>query len=338
MKTVNMKMIDVGEKPITTREAEAEAVLRGNPDVLSDLWNGRLPKGEVQSAAEVAGILAAKRTPELLPMCHPIRLQSVQMHLTLEKDHIRVHAIACCEDRTGAEMEALSAASVAALTLYDWAKSHDPAMSFSVRLIRKSGGKSGEWKAEPEAQIPHADPAGALQEMHRSQTPHTHASEEKDMNIRAAVLTVSDRASQGIYEDKSGALLGKLLAKAGIEVLATALVPDELEQIQGELIRLVDNFQPDLVLTTGGTGFSPRDWTPEATRAVVEREVPGIPEMLRQHSAKGDLRTYLSRAAAGIRGKTLIVNLPGSARAVQEQWDTLTPILPHSIAMVRGIW
>jgi len=171
-----------------------------------------------------------------------------------------------------------------------------------------------------------------------AQSSHFRVDKEQELNIRTTLLTVSDRASQGVYEDKSGRLLQELLTKAGIEVLATSIVPDDLEQIQVELIRLADNFQPDLLLTTGGTGFSPRDLTPEATRAVVAREVPGIPEMLRQHSAQGDKRTYLSRATAGIRGKTLIVNLPGSTRAVQEQWDTLVTILPHAVAMVRGLW
>ncbi len=148
-------MIDVGEKTETAREAEAEAIIRGDPEVLRALWEGRLPKGEARAAAQVAAILAAKRTPELLPMCHPIRLDKAEVRMELEDGQIRVRALMRAHDRTGVEMEALTAVSIAALTLYDWAKSSDPALGFTVRLVRKSGGKSGKW--ENAAVAPHAD-------------------------------------------------------------------------------------------------------------------------------------------------------------------------------------
>jgi cyclic pyranopterin phosphate synthase len=141
-----MRMIDVGEKPETAREAEAEAIVRGDPKVLRALWEGQLPKGEARAAAQIAAIFAAKRTPELLPMCHPIRLDRVEIQMALEDGQIRIRALTRAHDRTGVEMEALTAVSIAALTLYDWAKSSDPAMGFTVRLVWKSGGKSGKWE------------------------------------------------------------------------------------------------------------------------------------------------------------------------------------------------
>ncbi len=309
------RMIDVGEKTETLREAEAEAVLTGQPAVLRALWEGRLPKGDAQPAAEIAGILAAKRTPELLPMCHPIRLDAVQVHLRFEGERIVIRAIARTHDRTGVEMEVLTAVTVAALTLYDWAKSQDPAMEFSVRLVRKSGGKSGVWERSAE---------------------RPRASEGVLSGIRAGVLTVSDRASRGMYADESGAFIQQWLRERGADVADYVLVPDEPEQVMAAISRMADELQVDLVLTTGGTGFSPRDRTPEATRAALDRETPGITEWLRLQTGLRKPYAFLSRATAGIRGRTLVINLPGSVKAVREHLEVLPELLPHAIEMARG--
>ncbi len=323
------RMVDVGEKAESVREAVAEAVLQGDPQVLHALWAGALPKGEARNAAQIAGILAAKRTPELLPMCHPIRLDSVQVSLTLEGDQIVIRAQARTHDRTGVEMEALTAATIAALTLYDWAKSHDPAMEFSVRLIYKSGGKSGRWeRSAPSVKVP--PPAGGLRGAGES------AESRRLTGIRAAVLTLSDRASHGVYPDESGALIRQWLQQHGAEVVAYTVLPDEPEQIKAELIRLTDTLNPDLILTTGGTGFSPRDQTPEATRAVIDRELSALTEYLRARTGLTNPLAYLSRATAGVRHRTLILNLPGSPRAVQEHLHALTALLPHALEMIRG--
>lgn len=311
----DVRMIDIGEKAETQREASAEAILRGDPLVLRALWEGELPKGEAVSSAQVAGVLAAKRTPELLPMCHPIRLDSVEVHINLENDRIVIQAQARTHDRTGVEMEALTAVSVAALTLYDWAKAHDPTMEFSVHLIRKSGGKSGVWEREPRAGTSEPPPL---------------------QTVRSAVVTISDRASQGIYHDESGAFVQNWLKEQGAEVVAYTLVPDNLEQIRETLESLADTFHPDLILTTGGTGPAPRDVTPEATRAAVEREMDSITDWLRLQTGRITPLAYLSRATAGVRGHTLIINLPGSPRAVQEHLAALRPLLRHAIQMVRG--
>ncbi len=319
-----MRMIDIGEKAETWREAEAEATLRGDPQVLHALWEGRLPKGEARPAAQLAGMLAAKRTPELLPMCHPIRLDSVEVNLHFDGEQMTIRARARTHDRTGVEMEALTAVSLAALTLYDWAKSHDPAIEFSVRLIRKSGGQSGVWERETSA--------------HQTGDESRPADEVPSplSGVRAAVLTISDRASRGVYPDESGTLIQQWLQQQGAEVVAYALTPDEREQIGAELVRLTDTFQPDLILTTGGTGFAPRDFTPEATRAVVEREVPSLTEWLRLQTSLATPMAYLSRATAGVRGQSLIINLPGSPRAVQEHLKALLPLLPHALEMLKG--
>ena len=152
----------------------------------------------------------------------------------------------------------------------------------------------------------------------------------------AAVLTVSDRSFRGERPDGAGPLTASLLEGAGYRVLETALVPDEQPDIAAALIRLTDEVRAALVVTTGGTGFSPRDVTPEATLAVCERLTPGIPEAMRAASLAITPRAMLSRAAAGIRGGTLIINLPGSPRAARENREAVLPALEHGLKMLLG--
>ena len=155
--------------------------------------------------------------------------------------------------------------------------------------------------------------------------------------IRAGVVTVSDKGYAGEREDASGPLLADLLRKMGAQVVSQTIVPDEQAEIEHVLILLADETRVDLVVTTGGTGPAPRDVTPEATRAVIEREVPGLAEVLRFEGYRKTPLAVISRGVAGIRGQTLFVNLPGSPRAVREGMETLAPILPHAIKMLRGI-
>lgn len=154
------------------------------------------------------------------------------------------------------------------------------------------------------------------------------------MRYTAAVITVSDKASRGERVDTSGPAVQKILEDAGFEVLYTAVVPDEKEQIQAELIRCADEKKIHLVMTTGGTGFSQRDITPEATLAVIEREARGIPEAMRWASLQITPRGCLSRSAAGIRGTTLIVNLPGSERAARENLLAVIDAIGHGMEML----
>ncbi len=152
----------------------------------------------------------------------------------------------------------------------------------------------------------------------------------------AAILTVSDRSFRGERPDEAGPLAASLLEGAGYRVIETALVPDEQPDIEAALIRLADEVRAALVVTTGGTGFSPRDVTPEATAAVCPRMVPGIPEAMRAASLAVTPRAMLSRAAAGIRGGSLIVNLPGSPKAVRENLEAVLPTLEHGLRMLLG--
>ncbi|MBQ1527700.1 MAG: MogA/MoaB family molybdenum cofactor biosynthesis protein [Lachnospiraceae bacterium] len=160
--------------------------------------------------------------------------------------------------------------------------------------------------------------------------------QEQEHGLKAAVITVSDRSFRGEREDKSGPVLSAILSENGYEITEELLLPDEEDRIAEELVRLCDEKGPDVIFTTGGTGFSNRDRTPEATLRVAERNAPGIAEALRAESAKYTPNAMLSRGASVIRGKTIIINLPGSPKAVREGLEFLLPRLFHGIMILRG--
>ena len=154
--------------------------------------------------------------------------------------------------------------------------------------------------------------------------------------MRAGVITVSDRGARGEREDLSGRILRERLEAEGFEVSHYRVIPDEYEEILTLLVDWADRERLNLILTTGGTGLSPRDVTPEATRAAVEREVPGIAEAIRSEGLKHTPYAMLSRGVAGVRGQTLIINLPGSPRAVEEAWEVIAPVLKHALEKICG--
>jgi molybdopterin adenylyltransferase len=153
--------------------------------------------------------------------------------------------------------------------------------------------------------------------------------------MKIGILTVSDKGARGEREDKSGPAIRELMEAQGAEVVRTRIVPDEPELIKAALVEWSDE-GIDLILTTGGTGFSPRDWTPEATKAVIERETPGISEAIRQAGMRKTPTAMLSRAASGIRKSTLIINLPGSEKGVRESLEAVMDALPHGVDILKG--
>lgn len=154
--------------------------------------------------------------------------------------------------------------------------------------------------------------------------------------IKAAIITLSDRASQGLRDDESGRLIKDMLGSIGAEVVVYKILPDQKDMIIHELMDISDAGRADLVLTTGGTGLSPRDVTPESTLAVIDRELPGMAEAMRAEGLKKTAHAMISRAVAGIRKQTLIVNLPGSPKAVRENLSVILPALPHAIEKLKG--
>ena len=310
-------MVDVGEKPVTARRAVASATVRMRPDVLAALLEAGGPKGDALVTARLAGIGAAKRTSELIPLCHPLPLDHVDVELLTDREGglVTVRAEARATARTGVEMEALTAAGVAALTLYDMAKALQRDIVIErIELLSKSGGRSGDYERDSTEVA--APPDEAAHE--------------------AAVVTCSNRSASGERPDESGPVLIGMLRRAGFDVADEAhVVPDDAGAIAALLARLSDAGHR-LILTTGGTGLSPTDVTPAATRRVIEREAPGLAELMRAAGLASTPMASLSGGVVGTRGRTLIVNLPGSPRGGRESLEALLPVLRHAIEQLAG--
>ena len=305
------RMVDVGSKPITARRAVAAAVVRMRPEVLATLLDAGGPKGDALVTARLAGIGGAKRTSELIPLCHPLPLDRVDVELTPDRDGgtVTIRAEASATARTGVEMEALTAASVAALTLYDMAKALQRDIVIErIELLEKSGGRSGDYAREP---VP----------------PAAH---------EAVVVTCSNRSAAGTREDTSGPALVAALLEAGFAVAPDALVvADDESEIASLLTRLADAGHR-LIITTGGTGLAQTDVTPAATRRAIDREAPGLAELMRAAGLASTPMAALSRGVVGTRGATLIANLPGSPKGATESLAALLPVLRHALDQLVG--
>ncbi len=300
-------MRDVSSKPNTLRTARASAVLHCLPKTIRAIKSGNVPKADPILVARVAGIQAAKNTSLLIPYCHQVPLDFVRVEFQLKKNSILITAEVKAVWKTGVEMEALTAASAAALTLYDMLKIIDDEMEIAtIKLEEKKGGKS-DFIAD--------------------------ASSRK---LRAAVIVLSDKASRGEREDTSGKTIVERLRSFGIKSVSYKVLPDEANVIRDELLLQCDKKKTDILLTTGGTGLGPRDVTPEATESVFHKKLDGVSERLRSFGQERNRFAMLSRGVAGVRGRTVIINLPGSLNAVNDSLDVLFPWLFHSFSMLRG--
>ncbi|HLI25884.1 MAG TPA: molybdenum cofactor synthesis domain-containing protein, partial [Chloroflexota bacterium] len=255
-------------------------------------------------------------------------LTAVEVEITPDEAAaaLEIEATARVVGRTGVEMEALTAVSVAALTIYDMCKAVDRGMTIeAIRLVHKRGGRSGEYWREGEMTD---ERSGAPQ--------HAHA-EPGGRRISVAVVTISDSAARGEREeDLSGRAVRENVSRFGGVVEHYEIIPDEQEIIAETLKVLADDGRYDVILTTGGTGLGPRDRTPQATKAVIDYDVPGLAELMRAESAKRARFAYLSRAVVGVRGETLIANLPGSPKGCAETVEILAPYIPHAVQLLRG--
>lgn len=321
----NFRMINVGEKADTRRRALASGRFFASSDTIRQIVEKQIPKGDVLALAEVAGIQGAKSTASLLPLCHPLPLYSVRVWSEPAEDSILVFCEAITTGKTGVEMEALTGVSVALLCIYDLTKVIDPVLRIGeVQLEVKEGGKSGVWKNPQiaERKLPAAGPEEILK------------------GVKVCLLTVSDRCSRDESEDVSGENLRSWCAERGAFVLDQSIVPDQIENIVKALEGWLEREKPDLVFTSGGTGVSPRDLTPEAYQLVAARlqgkEIPGIGELLRQSGSLYTRMAWLSRSLGLQIGGTTLVALPGNPKAVLEGLDALSSLFSHLFHIQRG--
>lgn len=321
-------MIDVGAKPITHRVAIAQGDIHVGASAFALIRDRQLPKGDVLMLAEIAGITGAKKAYELIPLCHPMGLDQVRILTELdEKRHtVCVTCIASTHARTGIEMEALAGVSAALLTIWDLTKMVEPNLAMGqIRLLAKKGGKSGLW-LHPDGVPDH------LMELVAPKAVPALASRT------AAVVTLSDRAHQGVYADGSGTVLREVLEENGAKVVDYAVIPDDMAAIQAHIRSVMAQKAPDLILCTGGTGVAPRDVTPDALAALFDRTIPGVGELLRHDGAQYTPLSWSSRSVAGSIGQTVIITLPGNPKAVREGLSALLPdLLPHLIRTIQGV-
>ncbi|OGW87491.1 MAG: bifunctional molybdenum cofactor biosynthesis protein MoaC/MoaB [Omnitrophica bacterium RIFCSPLOWO2_01_FULL_45_10b] len=298
-------MKSVTEKTDTLREAVAMSIVLAKPETLERLKANDLPKKDALAVARAAGVMAAKKTSELIPYCHPIPIDSVEIDFEIQADRVIITASVETVWKTGIEMEALTAASVAALTIYDMLKPVDRELEIvSTKLVEKKGGKSDRKEWVPKG-------------------------------FSAAVIITSDGTYKGTREDKSGKIIKERLEAYGISP-SYEVLPDDQQMIAAKLKELCDQGVL-LILTTGGTGLGPRDVTVEATRQVMDREIPGIMEACRVYGQRRTPYSMLSRGLAAQRGNALMINLPGSSNGVRESLNAIFPAVLHSYQMMDGL-
>jgi molybdenum cofactor biosynthesis protein MoaC len=312
-------MRDISAKQISLRTAKAVGVVLCSKATLDLVKADKLPKGNLFDIAKAAGLLAAKNTHNLIPHCHPVSidgmtitygyLDSTSIPDELKSLDGRQGVVVYCEGksigRTGIEMEVLTAVSVAALTIYDLLKPLDDVdiEITSVKLLKKTGGKSDKKKYI--------------------------------QKNTAAVLVCSDSTAAGQREDLSGVKIKEILAGFDVETIDYQIVPDDIDAIREKINGWIAQEIP-FIFTTGGTGFGPKDRTVEAVAPLLDREAPGISEAIRVHGQMRTPTAMLSRAIAGIAGKSLIVTLPGSVKGVQESLEAIVPQVFHSWNMIAG--
>lgn len=294
-------MIDITHKPTTLREATAVALVTvSDPATIAAVKEKRVPKGDVLESARIAALFGVKKTHEMIPDCHPVPIEHAEVRFEVGEMEIIVTMQVRTIYRTGVEVEAMHGASVAALTIYDMLKPIDRGVVIGgIRLLEKHGGKS-DWK------------------------------DRFDAPVKAAVLVISDGVASGKKEDKAGAAIVERLLKLGVVVSESGVVADE-PTIIAEKVKTWATLGLDLILTTGGTGLSPRDRTPEAIAPILDREVPGIMEAARSYGQERMPWAMMSRGVAGMIGRTLVITLPGSTRGAQETMDALFPFALHVV-------
>jgi molybdenum cofactor biosynthesis protein MoaC len=298
-------MVDITHKSNTHRIAIAQAKISlGSETTLQAILNKTVPKGDVFEMAKTAGLFAVKKTSDVIPDCHPLPIEFTKITFEIENLSILIHVEVATIYKTGVEVEAMHGAAVVALTMYDMLKPIDKNIVISdIFLKEKKGGKS-DLKATKQ-------------------------------NLTAGIIVCSDSVFNERKKDLSGLKIREILENFKIDTVDYQVVEDNVAQIQEKVLDYVSK-NTDLIILTGGTGLSPKDFTPEAVKPLIEREIPGLMEYSRNYGQNRMPLAFLSRGIAGMRENSLILTLPGSEKAVRECMSALFPHVLHVFSVLEG--
>ncbi len=298
-------MLDVSDKYTTLRTATATATVKMTENLVRLITENKIEKGNVLETAKIAGIMAAKKTSELIPYCHPLPIDSILIDFSILTDGIVVTSTVKTIWKTGVEMEALICCAIAALTIYDMVKPLGETCKIEeIKLVEKRGGKSDFMDTFEEP-------------------------------LKVCILVASDSIALGKRKDKSGLIIKEMLSNYPVEIIDYKIVPDDKEIIKNQLKEWAEK-GINLIFTTGGTGLGPRDVTVEATKEIIDKEVPGISEAMRNFGQQRTPYAMLSRGISGLINKTLVVNLPGSSKGARESLCAILPGIFHAFPMMEG--
>lgn len=300
-------MKDVGMKAESYRTAIATGILHAPKHCIDLLRTGNTEKGDALKTARIAGILGAKRTDELIPLCHPLPIYRADIDYELHDQHVEIIATVETIGPTGVEMEALTAVSLSGLTLYDMLKPHcdpDDLCLDKIQLQQKKGGKSHFTRALKES-------------------------------LTASIIVLSDTVAAGKKPDTAGCNVRDILQSANFLNIDYQIIPDSPSQLLS-IIEQQKNHYP-LILTVGGTGLGPKDLTVETIQPLLQREIPGLMEAARSFGQRRTPYAALSRGVAGYIDKSLIITLPGSRQGAQESLTAILPALIHLFDVQNNI-
>lgn len=306
-KKTTKSMVNITHKPTSLRKAIATAIVKTSRQKTIDaILNKQVPKGDVFEFSRAAGLLAIKKTSDVIPDCHPLPIEYASIKHNVDGLNIVVEVEVHTIYRTGVEVEAMHGASITVLTMYDMLKPIDKEIEISsIKLIKKKGGKS-DFK------------------------------DKLSFPLRCGVVVCSDSVASGSKQDSAGKAIIQKLQQHGLDASAYIIIPDEKDTIQAKAKQLSEE-NYNLVLFTGGTGLSPRDITPEAIEPLLTRSIPGVMEMARNYGQERTPYAMLSRGVAGFINNTLVLTLPGSTRGAEETMDALFPYLLHIFRVAEGM-